>query len=116
MGKGAAVGVAAVGIAGLIAGWKIKEAGEKKRLKQAYDAGYAAGAQNKQNELQPRIASLEKKNIELTNTILTKDQEIVNKNSQLAARVVEIGKLKEELEKLEPKESEKSDEKQTHVN
>jgi peptidoglycan hydrolase CwlO-like protein len=108
MGKGAAAGAVAVGIAALIAGWKIKEAGEKKRLRQAYDAGYARGMEDKQRELQATITNLQNKNTQLTNTIETKNHEIASKNEQLTAKDQEIAKLKLEIEKLKQKDGKDS--------
>jgi predicted RNase H-like nuclease (RuvC/YqgF family) len=92
-----AAGAAIVGIAALIAGWKIKEKDEKIRLKKAYNAGYAAGAQEKQNELQPKITSLQNRNTQLENTVASKEQENTT--------------LKAEIEKLKSKDDKKSDEK-----
>lgn len=109
--SGAAAGAAIVGIAALIAGWKIKAKDVKKRLEQAYHSGYATGAHEKQNELQPTITGLQNNNTQLTNTVASKEREIASKNIQLAAKDQEISTLKAEIEKLKPKDNKKQDEK-----
>ncbi len=108
MGKGAAAGVVVLTLAALFGGWKIKERGEKIRLKQAYDVGQARGMKDKENELRPKIASLESKNIQLAHSVENNERDIAAKNNQLIAKDQEIAQLKEENEKLKARDDKSS--------